>query len=506
MARFRSKFSLRLKAAVIVVSGWPFGVPGDPSKGDVPAAEDAAFGRLACPSLTRLNLQQKKSEALLLRSVEAESPTQWKFTLKSDLFWWSGKPVTSLDLATFLREEVCSAATGVFGADFTCPKFEVTELDGGAKGAPPTATVVWQSQPEFGPYILNDRAFFHRSGNAGIECAGLYRYRNMGQSQVEFLPAQGYLQKRPVLQFNEVREGRQSRKSQLDFTFAAGMPKGQLCSHEALFPAVVGILWNDRANGILATSPQARKALTQILPRGELLRAGAQGLGELVTSFIPRQHPGYNHSLRIRPYGVEEASVAFEKSGWPRAKAEAPRIDLKTGKPAVLRFLVQDPDSMGNDLLQKVVGDSLALLGIQSEFIAEATDKTIDKTIDKAMPPEVLAVASDSRTFDGVIGVFAAEWPAVNIVQSGDSNRMLQKFMKSKFFRQADTQQLARVYATSLTTASPDFTALQRFHEKLYDAELFSPVIQLGACLDRSASPPSKVDFTDPDWLKQLVL
>ncbi len=494
--RFFSKNPIRLKAAALVISGWPFGFPGDPSTGHVPAGDDAAFGRLACPSLTRLNLQQKRSEPLLLRSVEMESSKQWKFTLKSDLFWWSGKPIASDDLATFLRNQICPAATGALGVEVTCPKFEVNEIKDG-KGTIPTATVVWQSQPEFGPYVLNDKAFFRRSGSAGIECAGLYRYRSTSAGEVDFLPAQGYPQKRPALQFKAAVEVKQSRKSRLDFTFASGMQKGQTCSKEGLFPAVAGILWNDQTEGILATSPQARKALTQILPRGELLRAGALGLGELVTSFIPRQHLGYNHSLRIRPYSVDDASAALERVGWQRARSDSPRIDRKTGKPVSLRILLLDPDSAGSDLLQKVLGDSLALLGIQTEFVADAANlahATGAKT------------STEASAFDGVLGVFAADWPAVNVIQSGRSNRMLEKFMQSNFYRQSDNQRLAKTYATSLTNASPDFIALQRFHEKLYEAEVFSPIIQLGTCLDRSASAPAKLDFTDPDWLRLLLI
>ena len=496
MVRFFSKNPFRLKAAALVISGWPFGFPGDPSTGHVPSGDDAAFGRLACPSLTRLNLQQKKSEPLLLRSVEVESPKQWKFTLKSDLFWWSGKPVSSDDLATFLRNQICPAAAGALGTDASCPKFEVKESNDG-KGAVQTATVVWQSQPGFGPYVLNDRAFFRRSVSAAIECAGLYRYRSTSVGEMEFLPAPGYPQKRPELHFKAPREGKQGRRSRLEFTFASGMQKGQTCSKEGLFPAVAGILWNDRADGILASSPQARKALTQILPRGELLRAGALGLGELVTSFIPRQHPGYNHSLRIRPYSVDDASTALEKIGWQRARADAPRIDRKTGNPVALRILILDPDSAGSDLVQKVLGDSFALLGIQTEFIADSANLAQAGSA-KSSP--------ESGAFDGVMGVFAADWPAVNFIRSGESSRMLEKFMQSNFYRQSDNLRLARNYATSLTNASPDFMALQRFHEKLYEAEVFSPVIQLGTCLDRSALAPAKLDFTDPDWLRLLLL
>lgn len=498
MARSMPKFSVKLKAAVLVVSGWPFGMPGDIQQGIIPSPEDAAFGRLACPSLTRLNLQQQKSEPLLLRSVELESPKQWKLTLKSDLHWWSGKAVSSSDLETFLREQICPTVASALGKEVPCPTFDVTSADpsqGANKGQPLVVNVTWHAQPEFGPYILNNTAFFRRTGNQAIECAGLYRYRSVGLGEAEFIPAPGYPQKRPTLRIYEPRNANKNLRPQVAFTFASGMQPKQTCSREALLPTVVGILWSDSGEGVLATSPQARKALTQILPRGELLRAGARGLGELVTSFIPRQHPGYNHALRIRPYNVDDASAAMEKIGWQRAMAEASRIDRKTSKPVVLRFLIQDMDAEGGDLLQKVIGDSFALLGIQTEFISGAT-------VESNKPNE----PNEPKPIDGIIGSFATEWPAVSPFQADYPNRLFQQFTKSNFYRHPDNQRLARIYAQSLTTGTPDFASLQSFHEKLYDAEVFSPIFQMGTCLDRSATAPAKLDFTDPDWLRLLVL
>lgn len=477
---------IRLKFAALLVAGWPFGMPGDPSKGQPPSAHDAAFGRLACPSLTRLSLKERKSEPLLLRSVEVESSKQWKLTLKSDLYWWSGKPVTGRELAQFVSEEICAAARAALGKDMSCPKHEVRDVSESSRGAAPSVRVIWQSQPSFGPYVLNEVPLARSTGESGFECAGLYRYRFAATGNAELIPSPGYQQKRAAIQIQPVRDARLASKAQLDFTFGSTMQTGQSCAREALVPSVMGILWNDhddRATGGVALPAPVRKALTQLLPRGELLRAGALGLGELVTSFIPRQHPGYNPALRIRPYSVDEASAALEKAGWQRTKADSPRVDKKSGKPVVLRFLLQEPDTPGADLLQKVIGDSLALLGIQSEFISR-----------------------DSGSVDGVIGNFAAEWPAWNLLQSERQKGLAKRFGESSFFLQSDVQQLARHYSHSLTTAFPDFTVMQRLHEKLYEAELFSPIFQMGSCLDRSVRAPVKLDFTDPDWLRLLVL
>ncbi len=478
---------VRLKFAALLITGWPFTMPDDPSKGLLPQSNDGAFGRLACPSLTRLNLKERKSEPLLLRSIEIESPKQWRYTLKSDLHWWSGKPVTGKDLSQFVSEKLCAAASTAFGRDVTCPKHEVREVPEVAKGGQaPSVRVTWQNQPSFGPYVLNEFPFARSAGESGFECAGLYRYRVAAGGSAELVPAPGYQQKRPAFQIDRAGGGRQTSKSHVDFNFGSAMQTGQTCAREALVPSVIGILWNDRDDSTSGTTPLAapvRKALTQLLPRGELLRAGALGLGDLVTSFIPRQHPGYNQSLRIRPYSVDEASLALEKAGWQRLKADSPRLDKKSGKPVVLKFLIQEPESAGVDLLRKVISDSLALLGIQSEF-----------------------TANDTGPIDGVIGNFFVEWPAWNLLRSDRQYPMARRFTQSAFFQQQEIQQLVRHYSHSLSTHSPDFLALQRFHEKVYEAEVFSPVFQMGSCLDRSAHAPAKLDFTDPDWLRQLVL
>jgi len=487
LSKIEFKAPVRLRFAALLITGWPFGMPGDPSKGLLPSSSDATFGRLACPSLTRLNLKERKSEPLLLRSIEIESPKLWKYNLKSDLRWWGGKPVTGKDLTQFISDQICAAASASVGKEVACPKHEIREATEPSRaGQAPSARVIWQTTPSFGPYVMNEVPFARSSGETGFECAGLYRYRVATSGSAELVPAPGYQQKRPVLQIEPAGGRRQKSKSHVDFTFGSAMQSGQVCSREALVPSVIGILWSeadDGKPGAKALSAPVRKALTKLLPRGELLRAGALGLGDLVTSFIPRQHPGYNQSLRIRPYSVEEASLALEKAGWERKKADSPRVDKRTGKPIVLEFLIQEPGSAGADLLQKVISDSLALLGIQTEFTTD-----------------------DTGSIDGVIGNFYVEWPDWNLLRGDRQGTLARRFTQSAFFQQQEIQRLVRQYSQSLSTATPDFTSLQRFHEKVYEAEVFSPVFQMGSCLDRSAHAPAKLDFTDPDWLRQLVL
>jgi ABC-type transport system substrate-binding protein len=479
--------------AAVTVSGWPFAFPGDPGKGELPHAGDGVFGRLACPSLTRLNLKAKKSEPLLLRDLEVESPKQWKLVLKSGLYWWSGKPVDGPELAAYLRENMCTAVRSILGGDASCPSFDVAETPP-AKGAGATVRVVWREPPQFGPYLFNNLPFFRTVSTGSVspeqpaqtpsvECAGLYAYGPAAPGWVDLMPSKGY----PATRRTPIRIQAASQSASgggaspvLAFSFASEMSKGQKCRRAVPFPSVVGISWREGNPGGLVSSPQVRKALTQILPRGELSRAGTQGLGELVTSVIPRQHPGYNAALRIRPYSVDEASAALDRLGWHRATADSPRLDRKTGKPVVLKLATSGPQSPGSELLQKVIGDSFALIGIRTEFVP-STDPAVD----------------------GIIGNLSPDWPDINFLSVLPRSAALNGSMLS---RDPATMRLLKSYALSLTTMAPDFTLLQKIHERLYDAEVFSPVLQVGVCVDRSLKASTKPDFADPDWFRLLVL
>jgi hypothetical protein len=504
-------------SATIHVTGWPFRFPGDPSKGDLPYAADGAFGRLACPSLTRLDLKGRKSEPLLLRDVEVESPTHWRLVLKSGLFWWSGKPVEGLEFVSFLRENLCLAVAATTGGDVSCPAFDISETPSSPKGSGPSVRLVFKEQPDFGPYVFNGLPFYRplasdssktsapavsaalsKDGptkvpvgmNVGFECAGLYSYGQVHDGVMELVPSRGYpATKRAPIRIHATSatlKSGQAGSPLLAFSFASDLNKGQKCTRDSYFPSVVGILWNDASPSGLVASSQVRKALTQILPRGELSRAGSQGLGELVTSVIPRQHPGYNQALRIRTYSVEDASAAFDRYGWLRATADSPRLDKKTGKPVVLHLAMADQSgAKGSDLLQKVIGDSFALVGIQTTFVARG----------------------DAQV-DGVVGNFSVGWPDVNFLAAAGrkTSQNAPSWQTSALFRDAGNIRLLKSYALSLTTARPDFSLLQKIHERLYDAELFSPVFQVGVCVERSLKSSTRPDFADPDWFRSLVL
>jgi hypothetical protein len=278
-------------------------------------------------------------------------------------------------------------------------------------------------------------------------------------------------------------------KSDLRFKYAASDAQGGVCSMVSLFPGVLGILWNDRSESLAGRSAEVRKALTQLIPRGELLNSGAKGMGELVSSFLPSQHPGYDRGAKIRPYSVESASKVFEQSGWVRSRAEGPRVESKTNQPVILTLALIGPASQGTELLQKVIGDSFALVGVKTSFIQAKS-----------------AAGLLNPSIDGTVGLFTSNWPAFNLLADQDSSPLSSLFSGSRIFADPEHQQLSKEYAVSLTSDSPDFGKLKQLHQKWFAAEVFSPVFQVGLCATRHGRTGAKINFTDPDWFRSLVL
>lgn len=488
MTRMTLRPSLRARAAAVVISGLPYTHTGGGLPEPTHVADDAILGRLACPALSRLNLQKKQSEPLLLRSVTQPKGTEWRFVLKTGLYWWNGDSVSSQDLSTFLKGAICPAASRKLGSSITCGAFKIDSSEQGADHAP-VATVTWSSPPEFGAFVLNDVPL-QRTGKDGTkECAGLYRFDRDDHGALNLSPTPGYRQKRPHLTILDRANSKLIQRTDWEFKYATDVDKHDSCRTPSLFPGVVGILWNDRAESLVGSIPEIRKALTQLMPRGDLLRAGANSMGDLVASFLPSQHPAYHPVTKVLSYDATLASKTFEKHGWARLRADGPRLDRKTQQPVILNLAVIGEQSQGTELLQKVIGDSFALVGIQTNFI-----------------PVKGAALEQPATWDGAIGFFASDWPSVNMLDASKNLPLVRLFTRSKIFEDDEHRRLTRDYALSLTTTKPDFEKLKQLHQKWQAAEVFSPVFQVGICASHRGRSVRRIDFSDPDWFRSLVL
>jgi hypothetical protein len=243
-------------------------------------------------------------------------------------------------------------------------------------------------------------------------------------------------------------------------------------------PLATIITWNSSA-GVTAT-PEVRRALTQLTPRGELVRSGAASMGEVLSAPIPRVHPGYNRGMSVRPYSLEHASAALDALGLRREKADGPRLG-KNGVPLKLELRSH---GTSNPLLEKVLIDAFSLAGIGVEFSRE-----------------------ENKVYNGVMAGVRLPAPEIDFIGNFHSKApSVAPFWATQDHR---LDVALEAYALSLTTEFPDFKLLQQVHRILYEVEPVTVLLQHRACLSTSGAgweQVSKVDSRDPDWFRKLVL
>ena len=76
-------------------------------------------------------------------------------------------------------------------------------------------------------------------------------------------------------------------------------------------PVVSMIDW--KTDKFPSNSRAFRIASTNLIPRGNILRAGSAYMGSLVSYPNLKAHPGYNRSLKIRPYSIAMARKQLTK-------------------------------------------------------------------------------------------------------------------------------------------------------------------------------------------------
>ena len=488
------------------VIGWPqtLKVEAQPPEW---LGDDPFLGRLACPALTRLNLARGGSEPVLLARAGVTSG-EWQFELRPGLRWWNGDAVSVADLEAFLHKHLAEIAKerGAGLWDVPSSTFSTTPKS-------MVLTVRWDKLPKFGPWILNGVPFFRavpanrvapQSSAASAaeqrlswECAGLYALRPAAAGW-EMVPNSGYAgSRRPILSTQTPPEAPSSlpkgsivfgmARDQKDSNALRKAESDVSCRPTVDLPFVSAIVWNIRKDPMSST--ELRRVMTQLTPRGELMRAGSALLGELVSAPIPRIHPGYDPGQRVRQYSVDAATKALNRLGFKRDRADAPRRD-RAGQPMKL---VIGMDGSGGGLVGKVIADAFALVGIAVEF-------------------RVLANSSGSfftnteTDVDGVITTVQLPWPGSDFLQTFHT-----KARATGPFLPLNNEQLDRdleAYALSLTTERPEFSLLRRIHDRLYELEPMTSLFQHRACLRRIGDSGSvaRIDPRDPDWMRKLIL
>jgi hypothetical protein len=479
------------QAQNINLYGWP---QPDPTR-ESPAGwlgNDPIVGRLACPPLTRLNLRLKQVDDMLVRQIVVEGAV-WRFELRSGMFWWSGEPVVTADLVRFLEAELERVAVERGAGLWKVPARSISAGEGG------NVVITWKETPVFGPYVLNGIPFA-RGTPAGstprFECVGLHRLRQDGAVMVLEPRSGSRARASSVAILSAPRGGKVPRdkpyvalKTATDFSGNPWTRPGDdqvKCQTTLDLSAATMIAWNGEQGP--TADPRFRRLLTQLVPRGALLRSGGASLGELLTAPIARRHPGYDARLALRPSDLDAASEGLTSLGYVRSASTALR--KLPGSTSDLKLLIASTDK-ASALVEKVVIDAFQAVGVGVRFVPAGELKR-------------------GEHVDGILGTFDLDWPDSDLLSNFHSRAKHPQSGGIPLARLEDAEldgALER-YSLSLTRGAPDFASLTAVHRRLYELEPVTVVMQHKACLEVGgglALPKSGVDPLDPDWFRPFV-
>ena len=488
-----SHLSSPLFASPVAIVGWPI-LEVDRQSPPMWLGDEPVLGRLICPPVSRLNLSKKISEGLIFHKVTTSkkgSEVTWNYHLRSGIYWWNGQPITTHDLEEFIGKQL-KPIIKIKGAGlWEIPEYMLTSNSS-------SVSITWKKPPAFGPYFLNGISLWrHRTDidstleprQFAYECAGIYR-PVVQKDGVLLEPTKGYRVYRRPLFFAADKEVLKNRpiKNKLVFEMPDSFSvdpgkrppdKRAYCPNPVDTPFLTAITWNTEQKQL--SDAKFRYILTSLTPRGSLLRAGAGFAGELQSSLIPRNHPGYQSKVLVRPFDLEASSQELAKLGYIRPQGDKVRLDLN--KVPLSLNLVSNRETP--DLLEKVLADSYMAVGINIQYLSQNT--------------------GTQTKIDGVVTGIYLPWPEMNFLSHFHSSQ------KSQFpFWNLGTKKLDRdleEYAISLTKVKPDFKKLQNIHTQLYSLEPVTVIMQHKACLHYASKKKFKdIDVRDPDWFRKIIL
>ena len=485
-----SGISLVSEAKVQTISGWPLpDLPED--KPPFWLGNDPVLGRLICPPVSRLNLQKNESEGLFFQSVQiATHPgkvVRWTFAVRSGLYWWDGSEVSPDDLGRFFRAQLSDQVARMSGGLWNVPEFHfVTQGQ--------DLTLTWAAEPEFGPWVLNGASFFRKvphSAETGLswECAGVYKPKEHPKGLL-LTPSEKYGQAKEALLVSSGSEPLDPAFYEVSYDFkmadklsvdpsVRSPDKALACKNLIDTPYVSLISWNLDKEPLRQAA--FRQTLTNLTPRGALLRAGAGFQGDLISSLIPRSHPAYQSKVWVREFDLEKASETLNKMGFTRPRGDSMR---QNSKKEPLRLILASMRKQPG-LIEKVIADSFIAVGIQTRI------SSVHAPV-KGQEP------------DGVITGALLSWPELNFLPEFHS-----RAKKSFPFWSPGDKDLDKhleAHAKSLSFGKADIRALGKVHKLLYILEPVTVIMQHKICLEGPRLSSYQVDMKDPDWFRKIVL
>lgn len=480
----------------IWIVGWNQpGIAGTSKQPPAWLGNDPVLGRLLCPPISRLLLDEQRSDGLIFSEVKTIAnsnstfPIIWHYDLRPGIFWWSGKEVTSQDLKSFFEENLSKVVELLSGGSWKTPKFEMQIHQNGVQ-------IKWRSAPAFGPYIWNGYPFYSKQATPSKaslfewQCAGIYRPTKITQSSIYTEPNPGYHSIQNNIVFHTEMKNTTVSRRVIQFNMpdefsvdpAQRSPtKPQKCSNPILTPYISAILWNPQ-NEFLSQA-EIRKTLTSLLPRKTILEAASGFAGNILATFVPSIHPGHPDNLKPSSLKLTQASSKLTKLGYARPKGDSERIDQK-GNPIELHLATQ-LERPG--IVEKVIADTLLSVGIKTHFVSLKDKK------------------ADIKKLDGALVGMRLPWPEMNLLPSfhPDSPQKLpyQYVYPKSFLEHLSNHSLAS------TTEQPSFKQLHLITQELTKFEPASVLLQHRACLSDSKYRKHRpIREQDPDWFRKILL
>jgi hypothetical protein len=465
------------------IAGWPFASLSK-EKPSLDFGNDPVIGRQLCPPLTRLNLSKKISEGIVIRRVVEEvrgsdKGTLWRLEVRNGIYWWSGKALTSQDIADFLKTTLPVFFAEYFGGVFDIPDYVISATD------PKLVTIDWKKSPPFGPFVMNGIPLYKYvdSGPAGLkyECAGNYKPESL--NPLVLIPSGSYklTKKLPKLTFLP-ESSKASADVQITFSNppSAQVASAKSCSGVWPSPFFSVIAWNLSSGR--ASDFGLRKLMTGLIPRREIVSSGVLPFSDIVSAPIPRSHPGFDSAVSDMQFDAIKVSAALDNLGFRRKTANSTRSD-SAGNPIRL-VLKSNKDIEG--LAEKLISDSFSSVGLEVDF-SESSAKT-DEEVDGSF----LSLQTDYPKMDFLMLLHPKTPPAAGFWKVKD-----EAFAK-----------LLEQYAISLSTEKPDFSRLAVIHKYLAENQVFSVLAHHRACIKTSNElrvKSASIASGEPDWFRDLL-
>lgn len=478
----------------VFITGWP--LPSDEIfTSNQPATwlgSDPVLGRMSCPSLSRLDLDLKQSEPLVLKSMthskDEKGRSVWSYQLRSGIFWWNGDPLVSKDVASFLETNLAQIVAEKGAEQWSTPKYKI-QVDADK------LLITWESSPVFGPYVVNGVPLWRvkdssksdeRSGRLiKFECVGRFvpsYYQVAGQQRLKLTSNPSYQSEGVKTLWVNSPHSKSEKTGSIDFAFPSSatssqseviktikpnaQDKSQSCPAFINLPTLSVIIWNTEKTPLLDKS--IKSLLMKTPPRKALWQVGAASHGRLISSLIPYQHPGYNEQVDI-------------KNSKPiNLKSFAQHTKSKT----VIRPIIFSSIRSEMGIVEKAVLDVYKTLGLDVQFQAEV----------------------DTNTVDGYFTGLFLPWPELNFINEFHSKSPKKA---NSIWKKTSNQLLDKAlesYAQSLSYEKPNFDTLEKIHSYLYDLEIVTVLMQHSTCAKiQNLDVRSKIRTHNPDWFKDIL-